>query len=128
MTAVRRRRGAAESLGAIVLGFESVVVFLAGLAAFGLKSVPPGIAPWWAVVVGAVMAVLMIAVGGLLRHRWGIALGWLLQVIVALGGFLLPALFIVAAIFGGMWGYATIEGAALDRRNAAALRTESNGD
>ncbi|KAA9152876.1 DUF4233 domain-containing protein, partial [Microbacterium lushaniae] len=28
---VRRRRGAAESLGAVVLGFESIVVFLGGL-------------------------------------------------------------------------------------------------
>jgi hypothetical protein len=32
----RRRRGAAESLGAIVLGFESLVVFLGGLVVYGL--------------------------------------------------------------------------------------------
>jgi len=53
-----------------------------------------------------------------LRHSWGIALGWILQVVVALGAFLVPALALVALIFGGMYGYATIKGAALDRRNA----------
>ncbi len=124
----RRRRGAAESLGAIVLVFESVVVFLGGLVLFGLKALPPGVPAWWGVAGGAAMAVLMLVVAGRLRHRWGIALGWLLQVVLALGGFLLPALFAVAAIFGGLWGYATIKGAALDRRNAAALSAESNGD
>jgi hypothetical protein len=29
-----------------------------------------------------------------------------------------PALALVALIFGGMYGYATIKGGALDRRNA----------
>jgi Protein of unknown function (DUF4233) len=114
----RRARGAAESLGSIVLGFESVIVFLGGLAVFGLRALPAGIEPWWGVVAGVVMAVLMIAVSGVLRHRWGIVLGWVLQVIVALAGFLVPAFFLVALIFGGMWAYATIKGASLDARNA----------
>ncbi|MDF2555639.1 MAG: allophanate hydrolase subunit 2, partial [Microbacterium sp.] len=37
---------------------------------------------------------------------------------------------IVALIFGGMWAYATIKGAALDRRNArlAASDPLANGD
>lgn len=114
----RRARGAAESLGAIVLGFESLIAFLAGLVIYGLKALPAPIEPWWGIVAGSVVALLMIATTRLLRHRWGIALGWALQVIVALGAFLVPALAIVAVIFGAMYGYATIKGAALDRRNA----------
>ena len=74
--------------------------------------------PGPAVVAGSVVALLMIATTRVLRHRWGIALGWALQAIVALGAFLVPALAIVAVIFGAMYGYATIKGAALDRRNA----------
>jgi hypothetical protein len=114
----RRPRGAAESLGAIVLGFESVVVFLGGLVVYGLKALPAGLEPWWGIVAGATLAVLMIVTAGLLRHRWAIALGWLWQLVLAAGAILLPALLIVALIFGAMWGYATIKGAALDRRNA----------
>lgn len=118
----RRPRGAAESLGAIVLGFESIVVFLAGLVVFGLKATPAGIEPWWGIVGGAVVALLMIVVSGLLRHRWAIVVGWILQVVVALAAFFVPAILVIALIFGGMWAYATIKGASLDRRNARLAR------
>jgi hypothetical protein len=114
----RRARGAAESLGAIVLAFESIIAFLAGLVIYGLKALPASLEPWWGIVAGVVVALLMIATTRVLRYRWGIVLGWVLQVVVALGALLVPALAIVALIFGGMYGYATIKGAALDRRNA----------
>jgi hypothetical protein len=126
----RRSRGAAESLGSIVLAFESIIVFLGGLAVFGLKALPESIPQWWGIVVGSVLALVMLLTAGVLRYRWGIILGWVLQVIVALGGFLVPALFLVAIIFGGMWAYATIKGASLDARNArlAAEADTANGD
>jgi hypothetical protein len=126
----RRRRGAAESLGSIVLGFESIVVFLGGLTVYGLKALPAGIEPWWGIVGGTVLAALMLLTAGLLRHRWAIWLGWALQGVLLLGGLLLPALAVVALIFGGMWGYATIKGASLDSRNArlAAEAENVNGD
>ncbi|MFL1999298.1 DUF4233 domain-containing protein [Microbacterium sp. A1-JK] len=116
---VRRQRGAQESLGSVVLGFESIVVFLGGLVVFGLQVLPDGIEPWWGIVGGVVLALLMVITSGFLRHRWAIVAGWGLQVVLALGGFLVPALLLVALIFGGMWAYATIKGASLDRRNAA---------
>jgi len=115
----RRRRGAQESLASIVLAAESLGAFLGGLVIFGLRAVPDGVAPWWGVVAGVVMAVLLILTGRLVRYQWGIVLGWVLQVIIALGGFLVPGLLLVALIFGGMYAYATIKGGALDRRNAA---------
>ncbi len=114
----RRQRGAAESLASIVLGFESVVVFLGGLAIYGLRALPEPLEPWWGIVAGIALAVLMILTTRIVRHPWGIAVGWALQAVVALGAFLLPALGLVALIFGGMYAYATIKGAALDRRNA----------
>ena len=122
----RRARGAAESLGAIVLGFESIIVFLGGLVIYGLRQTPGGLEPWWGIVAGTVLAILMIATTGLLRHRWGIVLGWVLQGIVLLGALLVPALAIVAVIFGAMYAYATIKGGTLDRRNAA--RAATNGE
>lgn len=114
----RRRRGAAESLGSIVLGFESIIVFLAGLVVFGLGALPPSIPSWWGIVAGSVLAVLMVLTAGLLRHQWGIAVGWALQVLLGLGAILVPAILLVFLIFGGLWAYATIKGAQLDARNA----------
>ena len=127
---VRRQRGALESLGAVVLGFESVIVFLGGLVVYGLKVLPFGIDPWWGVVGGVVMALAMVVVAGMLNRRGAVWAGWGLQVLLLLGGFLVPALAVVALIFGGMWAYATIKGAALDRQNArrAADPDLSNGE
>ncbi|WP_127820318.1 DUF4233 domain-containing protein [Microbacterium sp. CPCC 204701] len=114
----RRPRGAAESLATIVLGFESLVAFLGGLVVYGLKALPEPIAPWWGIVAGVVVAVLMIVTTRFTRYPWGIAVGWGLQAVVALGALLVPAFALVALIFGGMYAYATIKGAAIDRRNA----------
>ncbi|MCT9820132.1 DUF4233 domain-containing protein [Microbacterium sp. W1N] len=114
----RRRRGAAESLASIVLGFESVIVFLGGLVLFGLRALPAGIEPWWGIVVGSVLAVLMVLTAGVVRHTWGIALGWFWQLLLVLGGLLEPTLAVVGLIFGLMYAYATIKGASLDRLNA----------
>jgi hypothetical protein len=126
----RRARGAAESLGSVVLGFESIVVFLGGLAVYGLRALPEPLAPWWGIVAGSVLAVAMAVTAGMLRRRSGIVVGWVLQVVLALGGFLVTGLAIVALVFGGLWAYATIKGAALDRRNAAlaAAETARNGE
>lgn len=124
----RRARGAAESLGQVVLASEALIMFLAGLVIYGLKALPAPIAPWWGIIVGIVLAILMLVVSGLTRYRWGIVLGWALQVVVALCAFLVPALLIVALIFGAMYGYGTIKGASLDRRNARILRESANGD
>lgn len=127
---VRRARGAQESLAQVVLGFESIVVFLAGLVVYGLRVLPEGIEDWWAIVAGAVVAVVMIAATGAVRWKWGIWLGWALQVLLALSAFLVPSILIAALIFAAMWGYATIKGASLDRRNArlAAASATANGD
>lgn len=128
----RRARGAEESLAQIVLGFESVIVFLGGLAAYGLGALPDAVPQWWGIVAGSILALLMIATTGLVRYRWGIALSWVWQLVVVLGAFLVPALALVGLIFGAMYAYATIKGGALDRRNAQRAQTTSppatNGD
>lgn len=128
MTRVRRTRGARESLASVVLGFESIVVFLGGLVIFGLRALPEPIADWWGIVAGAVLGLVMILAVGVLRHPWGIALGWALQGLVALGALLVPALAFVALVFGAMYAYATIKGGELDRRNAHRVADATNGE
>ncbi len=128
VTRERRARGARESLASIVLGFESVVVFLGGLVVYGLKALPAGLEPWWGIVAGIVLAIAMIALAPALRHPWGIGLGWALQAILALGAFLVPALGLVALVFGALYAYATIKGGELDRRNARRAAETMNGE
>ena len=122
---VRRRRGAAESLGQVVLASESIVVFLAGLVVFGLGALPDTVPSWWGIAGGGALAVMMIAVSGMLRWGWARILGWALQVVLALAGLLVPAIVLVALVFGGMYAYATIKGGALDR---AAASTDPRED
>jgi hypothetical protein len=117
-----------QKLAPIVLGFESIVVFLAGLTVFGLKALPAGVPPWWGIVGGGIVGLACIAVAGMITKPWAITAGWVLQVIIALSAILVPAILLVVVIFGGMWAYATIMGAKLDARRPAAespTQTES---
>lgn len=120
----RPARTLAQKLGSIVLGSEALVVVLAGLTVFGLRALPESIPAWWAIVGGLVLAVAFVIVAGSITKPWAIAAGWTLQGVVALGAFLEPAILIVALIFGGMWAYATIGGARMDRQSPAGPPAE----
>lgn len=121
----RPPRTLVQKLAPIVLGFESIVVILAGLTIFGLKALPAGIEPWWAIVGSVVVALACLATAGMITRPWAISLGWVIQVIIALSAFFVPAIAFVALIFGGMWAYATIMGARLDARRPAEPSTET---
>ncbi|MGV2901768.1 DUF4233 domain-containing protein, partial [Microbacterium sp. AGC62] len=56
---------------------------------------------------------------------WALTAGWVVQAIVALSAFFVPAILLVVLIFGGMWAYATIGGARLDARRPAEPTTET---
>lgn len=115
----RAPRTLVQKLAPIVLGFEAIVVFLAGLTIFGLKSLPAAIPQWWAIIGAAIVALAMVAAAGMITKPWAINAGWALQAIVALSGFFVPAILLVVLVFGGMWAYATIMGARLDARGPA---------
>lgn len=124
----RRNRSLTAKLGAVVLGFESVIVFLAGLVMFGLGALPEAIPDWWAIVAGAVVALLMVGATAVLDHSWGIWLGWLLQAAVAAGALLVPPIWFVVLVFGGMWAYAVIMGPRLEARGAMLAADASAHD
>jgi len=128
MSRERRVRGARESLASVVLGFESIIVFLGGLVIYGLGALPAQIPDGWGIAAGTIVALLMLLTVGVLRRPWGIAAGWALQLVVALGAILVPALGVVALVFGAMYAYATIKGGELDRRNARRVADATNGD
>ncbi|MGM7696550.1 DUF4233 domain-containing protein [Microbacterium sp. A84] len=110
----RAPRTLVQKLVPIILGFEAIVVLLAGLTIFGLKALPSNIPQWWAIIGAVIVAVAMIAVAGMITRPWAIYAGWSLQVVVALASFFVPVILLVALIFGGMLAYATIMGARLD--------------
>ncbi|WP_108251022.1 DUF4233 domain-containing protein [Planctomonas deserti] len=116
----RRTRSTQESLGSIVLGFEVIVVFLAALVAFGLRALPAATALGG----GAALIAVMLVTVGLLRYRWGFALGWLVELAIVATGFVLQAMFIVGGFFAILWVYCMIQGARIDREKAAALRAQ----
>ncbi|QJU53283.1 DUF4233 domain-containing protein [Herbiconiux sp. KACC 21604] len=109
-----------QSLGAIVLGFESVVMFFAALVVFGLKVLPAPLALGG----GAVLCVLLLASTVLLRYRWGYALGWALQAVIAATCILVPMLAIVAVVFIGLYAFCMIKGGQIDRQKAAFAAAE----
>jgi hypothetical protein len=115
----RRRRTLRESLGSIVLAFELVIVFLGALVLFGLGALPPAIALGG----GATIIVVMILAIATLRWPIGVVLGWIVQLTVVAAGFLVPAFFIVGAIFTAMWTYCMIAAARIDRNQRAASAT-----
>jgi Protein of unknown function (DUF4233) len=117
---VRRQRTAQQDLGSIVLGVELLVVFLGALVLFGLHTLPAAIALGG----GLGMAVAIGITIGLLRYRWGFAIGWILQAIIVATGFLVPAFFVVGVIFTGMWTYCMITGSRLDRAKRERTLTD----
>lgn len=105
-----RQRKLVESLGAIVLIFESVVTFLGALAIFGLKALPPE----QALGGGAVLVLAQFLTAGALRWRWGIVVGSVLQVAVLATGLFVPAMWFVGGVFAILWSYAIYTGFKLD--------------
>ena len=114
---MRRTRSTTESLLSIVLGLEAVLMFFVTLTAFGLKAVPPVTA----FAGGGGLIVALVLVAGLLRFRWGVWLGWLLQAVLVATGILLPVMYFIAAGFVAIWVYCFVKGRQIDSLRRLSL-------
>ncbi|MEO6944629.1 MAG: DUF4233 domain-containing protein [Lacisediminihabitans sp.] len=110
----RRRRSATESLLSISLGLEAALVFFITMAVLGLQRLPAPVALGG----GAALMVILIAATRWLRYRWGVWLGWALQLVVLATGAVVPLMYAVGAGFVAIWIYCFVTGTRLDRRNA----------
>ena len=110
----RRVRSTSESLLSIVLALEAALTFFVTLAAFGLKVLPLGPA----LAGGGALILLLVLCAGLLRFRWGVWLGWLLQGVLVATGILLPIMYFIAAAFVAIWVYCFVKGRQIDRARA----------
>ncbi|KAF0648073.1 MULTISPECIES: DUF4233 domain-containing protein [Streptomyces] len=88
-----------RTLCASTLIGEFFVVGFAGLVAMKDPALDPGAV--WAVC-GVLMAVSVLLCGMITRPG-GIALGWALQVALVLSGLVVPIMFFLGAVFGGLW-------------------------
>jgi hypothetical protein len=95
---------------ATVLTAEAFVIFFGTIVAAHLSAAPAGVA--WAV--GSAFAVCCLLVCGLLRSRWGYRVGSALQLAVVASGVLVRTMFVLGAIFAGLWIAALWYGRKLD--------------
>lgn len=103
-------------LGTSVLIFEAIVMALfIPVAYFTGRTVEGPTAAW----IGVGLVVLCIVAAGMVTRPGGIVLGWIVQVLVIASGFVVPDMFVVGAIFGGLWWAAVHYGRKVD-----AMRTE----
>jgi hypothetical protein len=101
------RRGAsgrspARSLLSTVLACEAVVIGLAVPVAVAVLKVDGAVA---GLVCGG-LAVACLVLAGLLRFRWAVPAGTVLQVLIIATGFMVPTMFFLGALFGALWGTA----------------------
>ena len=110
----RRARTVTASLAAIVLATEFLIVVLAALVLFGLGTLPPGVA-----LGGGGALLVLIGIAALLASRpAGIAIGWVVQVVLVLSFAVDIAVGVTGLIFAALWTYSIIVGRRIDRRTA----------
>ena len=110
----RRSRSLIEQRGSILVAFQVVSVFCAGMALFGLKALPPAVALGGT----AGYIVLMIVAVVTLRRHWGkwFLLG--LEIALMLLGFVHGSMWVVGGIFTALWLWCLKAAADAERRRA----------
>ncbi|CAN5288717.1 hypothetical protein BH11ACT3_BH11ACT3_15580 [soil metagenome] len=117
---VRRRRTLTESLLSIVLVLEFVVLFFVTLTLFGLKSLEPALPAWAALPLGGGFMLIVLIATQLQRFTWGVWIGWVIQAAIVALGFLAPIMFVVGAIFLGLWIFCFVKARQLENRTISS--------
>ncbi len=124
----RRPRSVTESLLSIVLVIEAVVLFFAGLVAFGLKVLEPAFPAWVALPAAAVAILVLLATTRVVRFAWGIGFGWVLQAGLIALGLLLPVMYLVGAGFTLFWIFCFTRGRHIDAARSAPESSTPEGE
>lgn len=107
-----------RALAAMLVAFESFVVFFATLVAFGLKVADPA----WVWGVGLTLSILLILSPGIFGRPGSYVFGWVLQAAVLLTGIWVPLMWILGGIFVCLYAWAMIAGSTIDRAREAYLK------
>lgn len=122
----KKARSTRVLFASTVLTLEALLAVFVALALFGLKR--DEIAPVLVLGTGAVIAVLCIFTCALLKKPVGYAIGWALQGLFILTGFLLPSMFFIGAAFAATWWYAVTKGRTMDLETARRAREQEAWD
>lgn len=119
-----RSRSAKRQFAATILALEGFIAFFAGLVAFGLGNAdgqarPAG--PLWA---GVALLVVCIALSGMMRKPWAYGAGWVIQVALIASGTIVPAMYVMGALFTVLWIVALRLGGRIDRERRAREMAE----
>lgn len=100
---------------------QSVSVFFGALVVWQLARVTGGDAavdPVVLLVGGIALALLCLLASGALRGRAGVWLGWACQLLTLASALVLPAMAVVAVLFGGLWWLCLTQGQRIDADRA----------
>lgn len=100
----------------LVLCLEALLIFFATLVAFRLSDVPSQVV--WTGGLGLSAACVLAC--GLVRRPGGMAIGGVLQILMLLTGLVVPAMWVMGAVFAGLWLWLGWIGQRIDRAAVAA--------
>ncbi|MGW2513864.1 DUF4233 domain-containing protein [Streptomyces scopuliridis] len=103
-----------RTLCASTLISEFFVIGFAGLVA--MKSDGLSVGTVWTVC--GIAMVLSVLLCGMINRPGGVQLGWALQVALVASGFVVPAMFVLGAIFAALWGASVHFGRQIDEAKA----------
>ena len=105
-----------------VLVSEALVVFFAALVALPLTDVADSTV-WW---VSGVASLACLLLAGMLRRTWAYVAGSVLQVLIVASGLWLTSMYLVGAIFAGLWVAGFVVGRRVDAIQAG-FRAQQGG-
>ncbi|WP_415855983.1 DUF4233 domain-containing protein [Sinomonas sp. G460-2] len=119
----KKRRSVRVQFASVVLLTEAFVALFATLAVFGLRGHEYG--PGLVLGVGFGLIAVLVLACAVVRRPWGMAIGWLLQLVLIALGFVEPMMFVVGVLMGLAWWYAIRTGTRLDRENVVRDREQA---
>ena len=119
----KKRRSTKVMFASTVLLLEAFVAFFATLAVFGLRR--SEMSPVLILAVGIGLSVVLVLACAVLSKPWGVALGWILQIVLILTGVVEPMMFLVGALFGLAWWYGIRTGIRIDKEAAQREREQA---
>lgn len=119
----KKRRSTKVMFASTVLLLEAFVALFGTLAVFGLRrgEFPPALVFG----LGIGLALVLALTCAVLTKPWGVALGWVLQLVLILTGFVEPTMFVVGALFALTWWYGIRTGIRIDREAAQRDREQA---
>ena len=104
-------RSMRRTMCSVMLGLQAVVLFLTGVVSIGMTDLGPALS----LALGSALGILCVVAAGLLGRPGGYALGWAIQVLSIVLGFVIPAMFFLGAVFAALWATASFLGVTIDR-------------